>query len=157
MKKITTDECYTPYQMKLPLEISKIIEADDPVCTFIEVMEHIDLRRFFAEEGCRMGRPRCDAVKFLKIILFAFMEDGCVSLRGLEKRCKTDIRYMWLLDGMKAPSFMTFGNFIRQELRDSIEEIFRAINGYIFSTEGVDLSHAYIDGTKIEANANRYT
>ena len=154
---MTTDEYYTPYQLKLPLEISTIIEADDPVCTFSEVMNHIDLRKYFAEEGCKMGRPRCDAVKLLKIILFAFMEEGYESLRGLEKRCKTDIRFMWLLDGMKAPSFMTFGNFIRNELKDSIDEIFRDINQYIFETEGVDTSHVYLDGTKIVANANRYT
>ena len=67
-----------------------------------------------------MGRPRCDAVKLLKIILFAFMELGYVSLRMLEKLCKTDIRYMWLPDEMKAPSFMTFGNFINDELKASI-------------------------------------
>ena len=106
---------------------------------------------------CKMGRPRCDAEKMLKIILFAFMEGGYSSLRELEKRCKTDIRYMWLLDEMKAPSFMTFGNFIRHELNGCIEDIFREINGYIFAKEGVDTSHVYIDGTKIEANANRYT
>ena len=104
-----------------------------------------------------MGRPRCDAVKMLKIILFAFMEGGYESLRGLEKLCRTDIRYMWLLDDMPAPSFVTFGNFIRDELSSSIDKIFKEINGYIFEREGVDLTHAYIDGTKIEANANRYT
>ena len=157
MKNLTTEEYYTPYQLKLPLEISKIIDADDPVCTFSEVMDHIDLRKYFAGKGGRMGRPRCDAEKLLKIILFAFMEGGYSSLRELEKRCRTDIRYMWLLDEMKAPSFMTFGNFIRYELNGCIEDIFREINGYIFAKEGVDTSHVYIDGTKIEANANRYT
>ena len=84
MKNHTTEEYYTPYQLKLPLEISVLIAADDPVCTFSEVMNHIDLRKYFAEEGCKMGRPRCDAVKLLKIILFAFMELGYVSLRMLE-------------------------------------------------------------------------
>ena len=41
-------------------------------------MNHTDLRKYFAEEGCKMGRPRCDAVKLLKIILFAFMGLGYV-------------------------------------------------------------------------------
>jgi len=157
MKNHTTEVYYTPYQLKLPLEISLIIDADDPVYTFSEVMDHIDLSKYFAEKGCKMGRPRCDAVKLLKIILFAFMEHGYISLRKLAKLCKTDIRYMWLLDGMKAPSFMTFSNFINNELKDSIEDIFREINAYIFAKESVDTSHVYIDGTKIEANANRYT
>lgn len=147
----------TPYQLKMPLEISKIIETSDPVYTFNEVVGNIDLNTYFAEKGSRMGRPRCDAYKMLKIVLFAFMEGGYESLRQLEKLCKTDIRYIWILDGMKAPSFATFGNFIREELAGKIEQIFQDINGYIFKSEGVDLSHAYIDGTKIEANANRYT
>ncbi len=141
----------------MPLEISKIIETSDPVYTFNEVVGNIDLNTYFAEKGSRMGRPRCDAYKMLKIVLFAFMEGGYESLRQLEKLCKTDIRYIWILDGMKAPSFATFGNFIREELAGKIEQIFQDINGYIFKSEGVDLSHAYIDGTKIEANANRYT
>ena len=64
---------------------------------------------------------------------------------------------MWILDGMAAPSFATFGNFIRDQLTDSIENIFLAINQVIFEKDQVDLDHTYIDGTKIEANANKYT
>ena len=52
---------------------------------------------------------------------------------------------------------MTISNFINHELKASIEEIFRDINAYIFEKESVDLRHIYIDGTKITANANRYT
>ena len=114
-------------------------------------------KKFLATEERRTGRPRCDEIKLLKVILFAFMENGISSLRDIEKLCKTDIRYMYLLDGMEAPSFVTFGNFIRNELTDSIEKIFNAVNAYIFEKDHVDLDHAYIDGTKLEANANRYT
>ena len=85
------------------------------------------------------------------------MENGICSLREIEKLCRNDIRYMYLLDGMKTPSFATFGNLIRNELTDSIEQIFEDINSYIFAKDHVDLQHTYIDGTKIEANANRYT
>lgn len=85
------------------------------------------------------------------------MENGICSLREIEKLCRNDIRYMYLLDGMKTPSFATFGNLIRNELTDSIKQIFEDINSYIFAKDHVDLQHTYIDGTKIEANANRYT
>ena len=85
------------------------------------------------------------------------MENGYASVRYLEKCCRTDIRYMGLLGGMKAPSFMTFENFIKEELTERIEEIFLAINRVVFELEGVDLEHTSIDGTKIEANANKYT
>jgi len=62
---------------------------------------------------------------------------------------------MRLLDEMKAPSFMTFGSFINNELKGSIEYIFGEINGYIFAKDNADTSHVYIDGAKIEAKANR--
>lgn len=147
----------TARQLKLPLDLEKIINISDPVYTFCDVMDHIDLTPYFAEEGCKTGRPRCDAKKLLEVILFAFMENGISSLRDLEKLCRNDIRYMFLLDDMPAPSHATFGNFIRNELTTSIEGIFNDINTYIFKTDHVDLEHTYIDGTKIEANANRYT
>ena len=149
---------YTPKQLKLPLDLERLINISDPVYTFCDVMDHIDLTPYFVEgKGYKTGRPRCDAEKLLKVILFAFMEHGISSLRDIEKLCHNDIRYMYLLDGMNAPSFATFGNFIRNELTHSIEQIFNDINEYIFSMEHVDLEHTYIDGTKIEANANRYT
>ena len=152
-----TNGNYTTRQLKLPLEIEKLIDISDPVYTFCEVMDHIDLSRYFVEKGYKTGRPRCDEQKLLKVILFAFMENGICSLREIEKFCRNDIRFLYLLDGMKAPSFATFGNIIRNKLTDSIERIFEDINKYIFEKEQVDLEHAYIDGTKIEANANRYT
>ena len=152
-----TNDNYTPRQLKLPLEIEKLIDISDLVYTFCEVMEHIDLSKCFVEKGHKTGRPRCDQHKLLKVILFSFMENGICSLRNIEKLCRNDIRYMYLLDGMKAPSFATFGNFIRNELTDSIEQIFLDVNTYIFQKDHVDLEHTYIDGTKIEANANRYT
>ena len=153
-----TNNNYTIRQLKLPLEIEKIIDIADPVYTFCEVMDHIDLTPYFVDDkDCKTGRPRCDAQKLLKVILFAFMEYGICSLREIGKLCRNDIRFMYLLDGMKAPSFATFGNFIRKELTASIEQIFKDINAYIFAAEQVDLQHTYIDGTKLEANANRYS
>ena len=152
-----TNNNFITKQLKLPLEIEKIIDISDPVYTFCDVMNHIDLKSYFAGEGCKTGRPRCGSEKLLKVILFAFMQNGISSLRELERLCKTDIRFMYLLDGLKAPSHATFGNFIRNELSSSIEQIFNDINSYIFEVDNVDLEHTYIDGTKIEANANRYT
>ena len=141
----------------MPLVIETLIDVSDPVYSFSEVMDRIDLNKYLAVKESRTGRPRYDAIIMLKIILFSFMENGYLSLRAIEKSCKTDLRYLWLLDGMKAPTHATFGNFIQEELTDSIEDIFKAVNEAIFEMEGVDLDHAYIDGTKIEANANKYT
>ena len=80
-------------------------------------MDSIDFTSYFAVEESKTGRPKYNPTIMLKIVLFSFMENGYLSLRKIEKSCKTDIRYMWLLDGMAAPSFATFGNFIRDELK----------------------------------------
>lgn len=157
--KTTTKSYCTPKQLKMPIDLERIIDIEDPVYSFSEVMDRIDLSKYFVkrEKENKVGRPRYDAVKMLKIVLFAFMENGYFSLRQLEKSCQTDIRYMWLLDGMGGPSFMKFGQFINQELTGQIADIFCEINHVIFEEENVDLDHVYLDGTKIEANANKYT
>ena len=157
-KQNYTNNNFNVKQLKLPLEIERIIEISDPVYSFSEIMDCIDLTPYFADKkGCKTGRPRYSYIKLLKVILFAFMENGYVALREIEKLCRTDIRYMWLLDDMPAPTFVTIGNFIKDCLTSKIEDIFLAINKVIFEKEHVDLNHTYIDGTKIEANANKYT
>lgn len=114
-------------------------------------------KKYLVAEGSKVGRPRIDSIKLLKIILFAFMEFGYASLHNIHKLCNTDIRFIWLLDGMSAPSHTTISNFINEFLIDSIENIFNDINSYIFKADKVDLNHIYIDGTKLEANANKYS
>lgn len=153
----TTDMNYTPIQLKLPVDMERIIKINDPVYSFSEVMAHIDLQRYFVHKEREKGRPGYDREKLLKIVLFAFMEFGYCSVRQIQKLCDTDIRFMWLLDEQEPPSHMTISNFIRNELSVSLEEIFNDINSYMFEQLEVDLDHAYIDGTKIEANANKYT
>ncbi len=158
MKKNITEEYITPIQLKMPVDMERIIEISDPVYTFNEVMEHIDLNKYIAEEkGCNVGRPKYDPIKLLKVILFAFMEYGYCSVRVIQKLCKTDIRFLWLLDEEPAPSHMTISNFMNHCLKTKIEDIYADINGYIFAQENVDLEHAYLDGTKLEANANKYS
>lgn len=56
------------------------------------------------------------------------MEFGYVSTRMIEKLCKTDIRFMWLLQDNDPPSHMIIDNFMRNSLSDSIEAIFAEIN-----------------------------
>ena len=157
MKNATTKRYYTPKQVKMPLDVERMIDFNDEVYSFSEIIDRIDLSKYLVHKENRMGRKRYDGEKLLKIVLFAFMENGYTSVREIEKYCRTDIRYMWLLDDMKAPSFMTFENFIKHDLTQSIEDIFLEVNLTIFQLEGVDLNHGYIDGTKIEANANKYT
>ena len=136
--------------------LSDCLDLLDPVFTFGRFMEGIDCKKYLKKvPKHRTGRFRYDPVKMLKTVLFGFMTNGYCSLRELEDNCKVNLRFMYLMD-RETPSYRTFGYFINEILNDSIEEIFSDINHKIFKEEKVDLQHLYIDGSKFEANANKY-
>ena len=57
----------------------------------------------------------------------------------------------------RRPSHMTIDNFMNKTMLENIDRIFADVNEYIFQKEQVDLNHVYIDGTKISANAGKYS
>ena len=137
--------------------IQDYLDICDPVLTFDRFMGEIGLEKYLKNIPQHYtGRLRYDPVSMLKTVLFGFMANGYISLRELEDQCKVNLRFMYLMDH-QAPSYRTFGYFINEVLADSIEEIFQDINKKIFETEHVDLQHLYIDGSKFEANANKYS
>ena len=141
----------------MPILISDYLDICDPVLTFDRFMEEMDLEKYLREIPKHdTGRPGYNPASMLKTVLFGFMTKGYISLRELEDSCKVNLRFMYLMDH-EPPSYRTFGYFINEVLRDSIEEIFKDINRKIFETEHVDLQHLYIDGSKFEANANKYS
>lgn len=65
------------------------------------------------------------------------MTNGYISLRELEDNCRVNLRFMYLMDH-KTPSYRTFGYFINEVMRGSVEELFREINLLIFEKDCVD-------------------
>ena len=141
----------------MPILISDYLDICDPVLTFDRFMEEMDLEKYLKGIPKHYtGRLRYNPVSMLKTVLFGFMANGYISLRELEDSCKVNLRFMYLMDH-ETPSYRTFGYFINEVLGGSIEDIFNDINQKIFETEHVDLQHLYIDGSKFEANANKYS
>ena len=86
MQNETIRVYYAPIQLKLPVDLERIIKINDPVYSFSEVMAHIELQKYFLErKGHETGRPRYDHEKLLKIVLFAFIEFGCCSVHFTQK------------------------------------------------------------------------
>ena len=155
--KNNTVKYYNPKQGRLPLFISDCLDICDPVLAFDRIMEEIEIAKYLKPEPfSRLGRPGYNRVNMLKTVLFGFMDTGYASLRELEDRCKTNIRYMYLMDH-DTPSYRSFSYFINEEIKESVQDIFKAVMAYIQEKDGVDLQHLYIDGSKFEANANKYT
>ncbi len=152
-------EYCTAKQLRLPLDLDILIEINDPVYTFDEVIRSVDLAKYLvSDRKDPRGRIGYNPINMLKVILFGFMTGGYASLRDLASLCKNDIRFRWLLkDESSFPSHQTLCNFMNEELQTSIDHIFKEINRYIFKKDHVDMKHLYIDGTKMEANANKYS
>ena len=156
MKTLHNNYCNSK-QGYLPLFLSDYLDLLDPVLTFDRLMGGIDLNKYLTDiPEYTTGRLRYNPVNMLKTVLFGFMTSGYCSLRELEDNCKVNIRFMYLMNH-QTPSYRTFGYFINEILQDKIENIFNDINHAIFNEEHVDLQHLYIDGSKFEANANKYT
>ena len=152
-----TNTYYSPKQGRLPLYIADILDICDPVLAFDKIMEEIKIEQYLKPQPySKLGRPGYNRVNMLKTVLFGFMDTGYASLRELEDRCKTNIRYMYLMD-YETPTYRSFSYFINEEIRESAQSIFKAVMAYIQKTDHVDLQHLYIDGSKFEANANKYT
>ena len=150
VKKHNTTTYYSPKQGRFPVFISECIKISDPVMTFDHIMEEIEIAKYLKNTTYTVGRKGYNSVNMLKTILFGFMDKGYISLRELDDECKVNIRYMYLMD-YETPSYKTFGNFINENLCDSVEEIFKEIMAYIVQKDNVDLNHLYIDGSKFEA------
>lgn len=144
---------YKPTQLILPVNLEHKIDERDPVISFKEVVGGLNLSQFI--QSSTKGRSEYSAEMMIHVILFGFMEN-IRSLRALEKACKVDVRFMYLAQG-ETPSFMAFQRFIDTKLTHSIEDIFTHINRFLIEKDSIDTSVLYVDGTKIEANANKFS
>jgi len=142
---------YNAFQLILPLDLAVMIAKDDPIRSFVNVLEGAQLEKFLKRPS--KGRQDYQDFTLLKILLFAQMNQ-IYTLRAIEQACRTDIRFIWLAGGI-TPSHMTFQRLINQRLNGRIEDIFVRINQVLIEKEDIDTSVLYIDGTKIEANATK--
>ena len=158
LMKNYTERNYNTEQGRLPVYISEMLDIYDPVIVFDQIMEEIGIEKYLKSEQAWtwLGRPRYNRVRMLKTVLYGFMDMGYSSTRCLQENCRVNIRYMYLM-GYATPSYRKFSYFIKEELEESIEEIFKEVMTYIIEKDHVDMQHVYIDGSKFEANANKYS
>ena len=145
---------YNPYQTVLfPKKIDEDIAADDPVRVLDALVENLDLQHL-EKLYKRRGRSPYHPKMMLKVILYAYM-NNIYSCRKIEKLLLYDIRYIWLA-GYEKPDFVTINRF-RNLMKREINEVFTQIV-LLLATKGfITLNVEYVDGTKIESKANKYT
>ena len=92
----------------------------------------------------------------LKIMLYAYHEHN-YSSRGIEKACRRDINYMYLLEGRSAPDHATIARFRSIHFGQVADKYLAMTARYLMDLGEISGREIFIDGTKIEANANKYT
>ena len=146
---------YDPNQGQLlPPSFDELIANNHPVRTVSEVIERLDLSGLinaYKGGGTSSHHPRM----LLKILVYGYL-CNIYSSRRLEEATRQNIHFMWLA-GMTKPDHNTINRFRSERLKDELKHIFTQIV-LLLEKEGlVNLQTAFVDGTKIEANANRYT
>ena len=90
-----------------------------------------------------------------EILVYAYLRN-IYSSRRIEEFCRNDIRFMWLT-GNVTPDHNTINCFHSSRLKDVLKTVFATIVKFLVAEGFVSLDVAFTDGTKMEANANRYT
>lgn len=141
------------YQLKLPLNIETIIPEDDSVRLLSQFVEAMDLTDLYSTyERINSVSPRT----LLKIVLYSYM-NGDYSSRSMELNCRRDINFMFLLEGAPAPDHATFARFRSIHFAACSKRILAEMSNTLFDLGEISGETIFIDGTKIEANANKYT
>lgn len=147
----------TGYQVCLPMNLEIIIPSDEPVRLLNAVLEELDYRKLTATYS-RMGRIECSPRLLFKVVLYACCR-GIYSSREIERACRENVNFMYLLEGQNVPDHNTIARFRSQHLPEAVEDLLQQMVQLLVAHGEISFeeSAVFIDGTKIEANAGRYT
>ena len=135
------------YELSLP--------DDDPVYTLKKVMEDIDFSGLLAQYSTK-GRKGFNPIMMYTTVVYAAMR-GIRSVDTIVDLCKRDLAFIWLTKA-KQPKRDAFYEFKNLRLtKEALEDLHYQFVRRLEKEGLVPLKELYIDGTKIEANANRYT
>lgn len=140
--------------MLLPPSLDELIPQQHPVRVVNEVIESIDispLLKNYKSGGTSSYHPKM----LLKVMVYAYMTN-VYSSRKMENALRENVFFMWL-SGMSYPDHNTINRFRSERLVNVLRDIFKEVV-LLLSEQGlISLKEVYTDGTKMEANANRYT
>ena len=143
------------HQIKLPLDIEISIPSDDPVRLLSAFVEGMDLSDLYATYD-RIRKNQASPRQMLKIMIYASM-NRIYSSRDIESSCRRDINFMYLLDGAPAPDHSTIARFISMHLSQCSRQIMSEVGTILLDLGEISGENIFIDGTKIESVANKYT
>jgi len=138
----------------LPTDLEAQIPPKHLVRVVNAAIEKMDLRALLAQYkggGTSSYHPKM----LLKVLVYAYTQQ-LYSSRKIAKALRENIYFMWL-SGNQQPDFRTINRFRSEVVKDVIEDIFTSVLELLIEEKYVKLENYFLDGTKIEANANKYS
>jgi len=155
MKSKVVFKTYNQSQLSfLPPSYDDLVPLNHPVRVVNAIIDNVDisvLEKSYKGGGTSSYHPRM----LLKVIIYAYLRN-LYSSRKIEQALYENIHFMWL-SGQSKPDHNTINDFRGKRLQKHLKKIFHQVV-ILLAEEGVlSLKDIFVDGTKIEANANRYT
>ena len=144
------------YQLVLPLSLEGLIPNDDSVRLLSHELEDLDYTKLYQAYSAKGRNPAVDPKTMFQILTYAYSQN-IYSTRKIEKSCQRDINFMWLLAGQKAPDHSTIARFRTGFLVAACEDLFYQMVRRLAQRDELLKETIFIDGTKLEACANKYT
>jgi len=157
-KKADIQPIFKPYHQNqvelLPPSLDELVPSGHLVRTVNHIIDQMNIDKIFATYkggGTSSYHPRM----LLKIIVYGYTQK-VYSSRRLAKAVREQIPFMWLAGGNR-PDFRTLNNFRSSRLKGHINDIFKTLVELLLDAGLVKLEDYFLDGTKIESRANRYS
>jgi len=154
MKRQVFKEYQPGQSFLLPPDTSEMIFEGQLVCIVNKMIDCID-RSIFETQYKGFGTSAYDSQMLLKVIIYAYTQRIFISFQ-IAKALKEKINYIWLSD-INCPDFQTINRSRTKVMKVVINEVFYEIIEHLLEMGFIDLQSYFIDGTKIEANANKYS
>ncbi len=142
--------------MVLPIATEILIPADDSVRLLSQLLEELDYRKLYQAYSHKGRNPAVSPKNLFKVLVYGYMSD-IITTRAIERACRRDINFMWLLQGQKAPDHNTISRFRSGRLNEVVEDLFHQFVMKLHQLKEITFKNLFVDGTKIEACANKYS
>ena len=146
---------YNPDQLSLlPPSLDELIPENHVVRVVRDVIDSINIDTIlkkYVGGGASSFHPKL----MLKILVYGYLSNE-YSSRKIEQAVMSNIYFMWLA-GMQRPDHNTINRFRSDKLKNVLKEVFAQVVTLMAEQGLMSIKTVYVDGTKLEANANKYT
>lgn len=139
--------------IRLPVNLESLIPSGHLVRIIDRVIEQVkmsDLMIYYPGGGCSSYHPKM----MIKVWVYGY-STGVYTSRPLARALREQIPFMWLAGG-QVPNFKTLSEFRGNRMNGMIDVVFKGVLAMLVEEGYLDLGDIYVDGSKWEANANRY-